>query len=412
MTFKLRRRTLLASGIAAATGAYLYQRGLRYPTLSLEASDLPNTVSNTSGQFWLTDCFQMYSRENQFRAFAPEPALAFEAKQKQQVQISINNIATEAVLDSKGLQVQEEQDGITRMLTFEAEANTRLEFGWRVPFANNYHFAAIGDSGGDHELAWCIERAAELGAKFLLHLGDFNYQEADAQQPGDYARSIDLFHNAPIPCYVSIGNHDFHDSGLLHHQFTDYIGPFNNVFSLGAMRFINLDTAANVWPRSGGKRGRLVNALLKSDSPQPTSIAFTHRPLHDPTGVSTHDIGNSAERDWLVSALHNLNAKTLLCGHIHIFERTEFQGIDHIIVGQGLGHQDLLTGDNTTSKIALGNVDEQGLANLEFVPLNMPFELHCHPRVEPVKASLRGGEHTAVIERVDAACTDPRDPTA
>lgn len=404
MTFKIRRRSLLASGLAAATGVYLYNRGLRYPTLSLEAGELPSTVNNASGQFRLTDCFEMYARDNQFRAVAPEPSITFQAQQKQSTRISINNISPEAVLNANSDQVREEREGITRVLTFESEPGTSLELVWQVPFADSYHFAAIGDSGGKEELAWCIDRAAELGAKFLLHLGDFNYQEADSLQRGDYARAIEMFHNAPIPCFVSIGNHDFHDSGLLHHQFTDYLGPFNNAFTLGGLRFINLDTAANVWPIAGGKRGRLVQGLLNNAESQPATVAFTHRPLHDPTGQSTHDIGNEAERDWLIRALHDLNAKTLLCGHIHIFDRTEFQGIDQIIVGQGLGHQDLLTGDIATSKMALGRVDKSGLARLEFAPLNLPFELHCHPRVAPVKESVRQGEHAPLIKRVDAAC--------
>ena len=114
-------------------------------------------------------------------------------------------------------------------LIFKADKDVELH--WQVPFKDEFTFASIGDSGGNHELSWCLKRSAELGAEFLLHLGDFNYQD------GDYERAIDLFHNAPIPCYITIGNHDFHDSGLLHHQFTDYLGPFNSVFSLGNVRF-------------------------------------------------------------------------------------------------------------------------------------------------------------------------------
>ena len=59
---------------------------------------------------------------------------------------------------------------------------------------------------------------------------------------------------------------------------------------------------------------------------------------------------------------------------------------------------------NNVSKILLGQVNAEGEIQLELAPLSMPFELHCHPRNEPVKESLRGGEHDAMMQVVDEAC--------
>ena len=390
---------MLAGGLAAVTGAFLYHRGGRYPTLSLEASDLPTAVSSNGVAVSLSDCFQFYASQTSFRAFAPEPKMVFNATKNQRIEFELNNVSKRAILGTSAPNLNEDKDGITRRISFDIQADKDVELHWQVPFKDEFTFASIGDSGGNHELSWCLKRSAELGAEFLLHLGDFNYQD------GDYERAIDLFHNAPIPCYITIGNHDFHDSGLLHHQFTDYLGPFNSVFSLGNVRFLNLDTAASVWPRSGGKRGRLVQRLIDEGQEQPQTVAYSHCPLHDPSGITTHDIGSVRERDWVIDSLHKLNAKTLLSGHIHIFDRTEFMGIDNIIVGQGMGHQDLLTANMATSKMALGKVRKDSDIEFEFAPLNMPLELHCHPRMEPVKASLRDGEHADLIKQVDAACS-------
>ena len=399
MTRLISRRTLLSTAIAASVGGYAYHRGLRYPTLSLEPRG-PLTSFDHAGLSWqFTDCFKTAHKEFTVRAYAPEPKITLRAATDTVVQFTFNNLSIESSLQSEHAEISEQIDGINRVVTVNLKANQPVHIEWAFAHSSDYTFASIGDSGGAGELSWCLQRAHQLGAQFLLHLGDFYYQE------GDYESAIDLFYNAPLPCYVAIGNHDFHDGGLLHSQFTDYIGPFNHAFMIGSTRFLNLDTAANFLPRSSGKRGRLVKSLL-TQSKQPLTVAYSHKPLHDPTGESTHDIGHEGERDWLIGALKSLNAPTLLSGHIHIFDRSEFAGIDNIIVGQGLGHQDLLTNDVAYSKMAIGHVDAQGHVDYSFESLNMPMIQHCHPRIEPVKASLRNGSdaRAKTVALIDKAC--------
>jgi hypothetical protein len=157
-------------------------------------------------------------------------------------------------------------------------------------------------------------------------------------------------------------------------------------------------------PYGAGQRGQLLERLA-SDNNYADTVAFTHRPLHDPSEGSHHDIGSTGERDWLIASLKKIDAKTLLSGHIHIYDRSNFDGIDNIIAGQGLGHQDLLI-NGDASKMVLGHVDSSGAVRYTAEPLAMPMEAHCHPRIDPVKDSLRNGEHEALLIMLEEACSN------
>ena len=77
-----------------------------------------------------------------------------------------------------------------------------LRLHWQVPFADSYRFAAIGDTGGGRELDWTMQQAHQLGAQFLLLLGDLYYQ------PGDDLNVIQNLSRSPVPVYAAYGNHD------------------------------------------------------------------------------------------------------------------------------------------------------------------------------------------------------------
>ncbi len=409
---KSRRTFLSASALALSglgVGLYSHRRGVRLPTLHWD----PLAISP---HFQITKLEAAYGSEliqttalsseldASFRAFAPEPSLTLISKRAQTLRLQINNVVLDAELEVRSAnnklthQVQEEVDGTRRILSVNLKANQELNLSWKLEAQQSYSFASIGDSGGDKELAWCLQRAHALGARFLLHLGDFNYQA------GDYARAIGLFNNSPLPVYVTIGNHDFHENGAIYDQFLREIGPLNNSFSIGKTRFANIDTAANFLPYAAGQRGALFETM-RQQADFTETVAFTHRPLHDPAPEANneHDIGSRGERDWLVNALKQVGAPTLLSGHIHIYDRTKFDGIDNIIAGQGLGHQDLIVGRDY-SKMAIGQVDHDGKVTYTTADLAMPMELHCHPRIDPVKKSLLGGPHNDLIERVNQAC--------
>lgn len=409
-----RRRVLQLAGLSSlATAAYSYHRGIRFPLLSWEPAALRNGFNYPQLAVNATDLIGIEpqlnnepqpinkpQREYAFRAYAPEPKIELLPTANQQIILQVNNIATDAslvVLDGKSSQIKETINGITRELTITLNHSQATKLKWQLPTLDDYTFASIGDSGGDKELAWCIQRAHQLGARFLLHLGDFNYQ------PGDYERSIQLFRDAPLPCYVAIGNHDFHDSGLIYDSFLNQIGPLNNQFSIGKTRFANIDTAASTLPYGAGQRGQLFNKMIANQDDYSDTVVFTHRPLYDPVAGETHDIGSEGERDWLVNMLKQSNSKNLISGHIHIFHQDDFAGIHNIIAGQGLGHQDLITGRDY-SKMLIGQVNQDGVVSYDTEPLAMPMELHCHPRVDVVKEALIGSPTHGLVEEVNLAC--------
>lgn len=413
------RRTFLkiaALGSAAlAAGGYTAHRGLRLPPFRWDPRPTAQSVVIDDLKISASDCIFLDSKPKEtpsadrrskqtvsLRAYAPEPILDLSCESERNIELSLNNVAPDAVLEISGddhiVSVASESIvGINRTLVISIGKKSTCRLSWKLPTLGEYTFAAIGDSGGADELDWCIRRAHALDARFLLHLGDFNYQD------GDYENAIRLFHNAPLPCYVAIGNHDFHENGPVYKPFLEKIGPLNHHFSIGKTRFVNLDTASTFIPYGAGARGRLFDEIIADASNYVDSVAFSHRPLYDPIVEGGHDIGNKGERDWLISSLKKAQIKTLLSGHIHIYDRRTVEGVDNIIVGQGLGHQDLIT-KSDYSKIALGRVNQAGFVNVEIANLDMPMEVHCHPRSDTVKQSLSGPEYFELLERIEEQC--------
>ena len=381
---------------------YSLSRGLRFPRLSLEPKQALSKIQKGELTVSMTDAIQLRPDQESlsFRAYAPEPQLEITSNSAQEVEFEVHNVPDQAVLSSDSVDYSEQKNGLTRKILLSLKPKQTTHLYWAFPNQQQFSFAAIGDTGGDQELAWCIDRAHQLGADFLLHLGDFNYQQED------YENAIKLFNAAKIPVYVSIGNHDFHEDGLIYEKFLQQIGPLNHTFQIGSTRFINFDTAANFIPYGSGSRGELFDQLIKSAEQEKTqitnTIAFTHRPLFDPIENQDHTIGSEGERQWLISRLKALKVTTLICGHIHIFDRKNVNGIDNIIVGQGLGHQDLLT-NSDVSKMALLTVDAKEL-NISFKNLAMPMSMHCHPRSDEVKQSIRNSAHSDNLKTIDAAC--------
>lgn len=379
---KTKRRIFLKTAALACLFGIPYSlwRGVRYPRLSLETPPLPDTIEKKDTALKLTDCFVSKNQviHNQYandsislylRAFAPEPII--EIKQTQAPQkILVNNISPEAVLTSP-VKLNEEIHGITRIIHLPA-TSTPMSIQWTLPQLAEYEFASIGDSGGSDELSWCIERAKQFNVKFFLHLGDFHYQASD------YDSAMKLFFNAPMPCYVTIGNHDFHDNGLIVDKYLDDIGPLNHTFTLQNIRYVNIDTAASFLPVSGGKRAALMKALIADKHNYDDTVLFTHRPFYDPRPGEDHDFGNIFEKKWFVKGIKEAKINTLLAGHIHGFHDTTSEGIRLIIAGQGLGHEDLIY-QHQVAKLLIGKVSQGTTVDYRTEELSMPFESHCHP---------------------------------
>jgi hypothetical protein len=382
-----RRRFLLLSGggLAAAGAAVTYGRGVRFPTLrfvdagpAMEATMDGVTVSAQGAVF-------QESREGmfRFRAFVPEPEFTVRSGGGRQTRIVVENIHPRAELEAGGSgapdgAVLEERFNLSRSLALRSTAQG-ARFSWRFPGAERYRFAAIGDTGGGTELRWVLKRAAELGADFLLHLGDIYYEE------GDFERAAVHLNTADVPTYAAIGNHDFHMGWEpLHPTFHRVVGPSNFVFTLGGVEFVNIDTAADFIPPARGVRARILGGLRPLDAMPDVRdrVVFTHAPLHDPDSERDHAVSRAGEARWLRERLLATGARNLLAGHIHIKEEFDDQGLHTYVSGQGLGHADLI-GEipyRRFAEILIGDVEPGEPVRYHWQPLNMPFEAHCSAR--------------------------------
>lgn len=366
-----RRRLLLSGALISTLGIYSYQRGLRYPRLSFEHRASSALVSSDQFELDLRDCIALNSHT--IRAIAPEPSI-FIKRLERSSSIKILNIANNAVLKLDGrasANIDEEVDGTARMIHFRgANQNTTLK--WSLPVTDGFEFAVMGDTGGGSELAWTLKRAHELGAQFLLHLGDFNYSE------GEYDMAIELFNNAKLPCYVAIGNHEFHNDGLIYDKFISQIGPMNHAFELAGTRFINVDTAADFWPAGSGHRSALFTSLTKAGPFNGEQIIFTHRPLKDPRPHDDHEISGIGEVDWLVRQSHKLGIGTVLSGHVHHSSELDYQGLRQLTIGEGLGYENLVL-QKPVAKIMMASVEPHKKLDHRWVDLKMPWSEHQNP---------------------------------
>jgi len=367
------RRRLLASGALLSTlGIYSHQRGLRYPRLSFEHKARGLTLSTDEFDLSLKDCIA--TANHSLRAIAPEPGIAI-SNLKGTTAIEIVNIASNAIIHinaEAASYVDEEVNGTHRTIHIKSTTSQSINIHWSLPVNDGFEFAVMGDTGGGSELVWTLKRAHELGAQFLLHLGDFNYSN------GEYEQAIEHFKKAKLPCYITIGNHDFHDNGLIYDKFLAELGPMNHAFELAGTRFINIDTAADFWPAHSGHRGALFDTLQREPRFNGEQIMFTHRPLKDPRPHDDHEIGGIGSIDWLIKQSRELGISTVLNGHVHHSAELDFRGLRQLTIGEGLGHEDLVL-QKPVSKIMMAKVEPNEKLEHRWLDLNMPWADHQSP---------------------------------
>lgn len=367
------RRKLLAGGaLFGALGFYSHQRGLRYPRLSFEHEPPAKRSESARHVMRFVDCIA--SMPDVLRAIAPEPSIELSVLQ-QRTQFTVKNIAPNARIAIEaptGAEVNESIEGLNRVLEVKHDNQSTISLNWKLPVGDGFEFAVMGDTGGGTELDWTLKRSHELGAQFLLHLGDFNYSD------GEYARAIERFDGAPLPCYVTIGNHDFHDNGLIYDDFLTRIGPMNHAFELAGTRFINVDTAADFWPARSGQRGKLFTQLRNEKPFSGEQVLFTHRPIKDPRHYDDHEVGSIGGIDYLVEQCSALGIKNFLHGHVHHSAELDFRGLRQFSIGEGLGHENLVL-QKPVAKLMMAKTEPEIGLEHRWVDLNMPWSDHQSP---------------------------------
>ena len=367
----LNRRNFLFGGTLLIGGVFIHSRGIRFPRLGLTPTPLENHHSKGGAEFYFDGLIPTPTDGSSvsLRAHKPEVSMRI-AGSTDAVSIKINNICPSARLKVSATdrtKIEETQTGINRKITIKQLSKGVLELEWKIPESKEITFAAIGDTGGNTELQWCLQRAKDLGANFLLHLGDLNYGN------GDYDRAIHYIRNSPIPCYVSIGNHDFNDSGLVYEKFRSEIGPLNSVFDIAGTRFINFDTGADFLPVNTGLRGDFFDTLEPEGSK--SNVYFTHRPLIDPRPGEDHVVGSKSEANWIVEMIRKSGQGPLLTGHVHHSAELNILGVKQYTAGEGLGHEDVLL-RRKVSQMLLGKATTNQALKLSWAPINMPWESH------------------------------------
>lgn len=380
-----RRRFLALAGfglVAGGSGGYAWHRGMRYPPPLLAGTGPVTHASAGSVQLAAEGAaFQgMDGEAFRYRAFVPEPSFQASGDGGRETAIIVENLHPGARLEpgtgSRGM--DESRQNLERTVTLAPAPGGEAAISWRFPKTGQYRFAAIGDSGGGTELQWVLRRAAELGADFLIHLGDLYYEK------GDFDRAAENLAQADIPVYAAIGNHDFHDGWeVLYPEFHRVAGPSNSIFTLGGIEFVNFDTAADFIPAERGRRARILGALQPLDAASVRDrVAFTHMPLRDPDAERSHAVGRRSEARWIRQRLLATGTRNLLVGHIHIKEEFDDQGLHTYITGQGLAHADLIGPQayRQYAEILLGDVEPGEPVRYRWQSLKMPFEAHCNER--------------------------------
>lgn len=394
----MKRRSVLAGAIGlGGIALYTTQRGLRYPRITFEPRDVDSQLETPTAAFKLTDLIIVKDRTGstnttlKFRAYAPEPKLEIKVLASNNLKLNIQNISPEAKLNVLGKNIKlvdEHISGLSRELTIESNQAQTIQLDWRLDWEDGFDFALLGDTGGGDELDWSIKRAHELGAKFLLHLGDFHYTE------GEYDLAITAFNTAALPCYISIGNHDFNDNGLVYQQFLDQIGPFNSWFAIAGTRFINLDTALSFFPASAGHRGGFMRQLANAQNNFTDQVIFTHRPIKDPRPNDDHHLTGIGEIEWVGKMARAVGAKTYFNGHVHHSAELDTQGLHQYTIGEGLAHEDLVL-QKQVAQLLIGRVQAGKTVSYQWQDLSMPWSAHTSPTHE---VKLRVDKRTKQLE--------------
>jgi predicted phosphodiesterase/uncharacterized protein (UPF0333 family) len=402
---KITRRKLLTGGAIAGLASYSYIRGLRYPTLSWSPTALAATQSFKNCDINLANCiFSNYrflddpqdpsADDNIYvRAFDTQPEVEITPKANIPIKLFINNVTPLARLDitkpnGEQVKIHEDTQGITRVLSISGNSSQPLQLKWTLPEnKQSYKVASVGDSGGNTELDWCLKRAEELGADFFVHLGDFVYN------PGEYDLATKKFYNSNIPCYISIGNHDFHDDGLIYPRFRDQLGPLNHTINLLGTQLINLDTAADFFPVDSGRRGAFVSALLTDQNQYDERLIMTHRPIKDARQGHDHVVGSIGEIDWLKQLCQDLGVANYINGHVHMTAENDIEGLRQLTVGEGLSFNDLLI-KKPVAQMLMINIKQGEKPELKFERMHMPDNYRCSSY--QLRAMLGGTNHSDI----------------
>jgi hypothetical protein len=197
--------------------------------------------------------------------------------------------------------------------------------------AGSWSFAVVGDYGNPTiSQRKVAENIARSGAKLILTTGDndqANGTEADFQRNWD---SVYGPLSKQIPMFPSVGNHDGISPEGLHpyrRRFPHLGGARYYSHVQGPIHFIALDTNQPIGP--GSDQVRWLEQELASSRSQ-HRVVYMHHPMFTQLKANQNQ-----SYEELGPMLRRHGVKLVLTGHEHYYERSNVDGLTHVVVGNG-----------------------------------------------------------------------------
>lgn len=183
-----------------------------------------------------------------------------------------------------------------------------------------YCFVVLGDSrNGDPVFKKALELARRYKPLFILHGGD--YSERGTEEQTRHFRALVEEAVPDIPFFVVMGNHENRS------VFLKQIGPLD--FTLDSPRLgFRLVALDNSLEELKAAQLDYLRSHLSADTP--TSFVAMHiPPKTDRWGWHTFTEGT----EELGRILHHTKVQGALFSHVHLFDRSEFEGVPAVITG-------------------------------------------------------------------------------
>jgi len=218
-----------------------------------------------------------------------------------------------------------------------------------------FRFAVYGDSRSDPDMhRTVVQNMIQSEPVLVLNMGDI-VVSGDRPQYKDehFDPSRQLGHHVPI--YVSIGNHEWKEAQALGDldvpNFREYmafpdvpehrIGELSYSFTYGDAFFIALDNTldgADIFFPLGGGEPPLAKWLREqAESDESRNAKWRFAFMHYPPGSPCHEDWMTviATRENVVPLLRDNGFHALFTGHVHDYERQDWEGLTVIISGGG-----------------------------------------------------------------------------
>jgi len=200
-----------------------------------------------------------------------------------------------------------------------------------------FEFAVIGDSrDGEKVYTRLMQNILERRPAFIVHLGDM----INRPHEKEWRAFFNLSKPIDLPFFPVVGNHDVGTTRLgeeiYRKQFSLPEEKTYYAFRAGGILFVILDSEKG--------KGRIMDEQwswlknLLSSSKERAKLIFLHRPLFVPMDSLKEGKAMDrypSDRDRLHQLFVRTEVKAVFAGDDHRYDRTEKEGITHVISGGG-----------------------------------------------------------------------------